>query len=71
MRIFKMNQCRRLRFSGAGWTADHMRDFAEALPMFTQLKELRLSNNKLQDEGAATLAWCLEAPLVLCHRSIY
>ena len=71
MRIFKMNQWRRLRFDSAGWTADHMRDFAEALPMFTQLKTLSLWNNKLQDEGAAILAWYLEAPLVLCHRSIY
>ena len=45
--------------------------FVEALPMFTQLTFLNLSNNDLQDELAAILAVSLKAPVVLCHRSIH
>ena len=36
--------------------------------MFTQLQELYLNSNDLQDEGAAILAEFLKAPVVLCHR---
>ena len=38
-----------------------MRGLVEALPMFTQLKELYLHSNDLQDEGAAILAEFLQA----------
>ena len=57
-----------LRFASVGWSADHLRDFAEALPLFTNLKELDLENNKFGDEGARVLAGALKAPLILCQR---
>ena len=54
-----------LRFGSVGWSADHLRDFAEALPLFTNLKELDLSFNSFGDEGARVLAGALKAPLIL------
>ena len=42
-----------------------MREFAIALPHFTQLQHLDLTENDLQDEGAKILATVLKAPFVL------
>ena len=42
-----------------------MREFAVALPHFTQLKTLDLAENDLQDEGAKILATVLQAPFVM------
>ena len=57
--------CCELRFVSCGWTANHMREFAVALPHFTQLKTLDLGDNDLQDEGAKILATVLQAPFVM------
>ena len=64
--------CCKLRFVSCGWTANHMRDFAVALPHFTQLKTLSLAENDLQDEGAKILATVLQAPFVMSiHGTVY
>ena len=60
--------CCKLRFGACGWTANHMREFAVALPHFKQLKTLVLAENDLQDEGAKILATVLQAPFVMSIR---
>ena len=51
------------RFANVGWSADHLRDFADALPLFTNLRSLNLNGNKFGDEGARIVADMLQAPL--------
>ena len=55
------------RFSRVGWSADHLRDFADALPLFTNLKLLYLDGNNFGDEGARIVADMLQAPFVWSH----
>ena len=52
-----------LSFDNYGWTAEHARGLAEALPYFKSLKTLNLADNNRGDEGAKTLAASLKAPL--------
>ena len=47
---------KKLRFSGVGWSAIHMREFEEVLPFFRKLRSLNLAGNKLRDEGATILS---------------
>ena len=51
----------KLRFSGVGWSAIHMRDFVEVLPFFTKLRSLNLASNNLRDDGAKILSSSLKA----------
>ena len=46
-----------------------MRGFAQALPLFTQLETLYLSENNLADEGVELLAKWLPAPFFIRHPS--
>ena len=55
------------RFSGCGWTRDHMSGFAEALPMFKKVRVLDLCYNNFKDEAAEVLASALKATCVLCY----
>ena len=52
------------RFSEVGWSADHLRDFADALPLFTNLKTLYLNGNNFGDEGCSDRGG--HAPGTLC-----
>ena len=51
------------RFEGCGWSAEHIRDFVEVLPLFTELRELDLSANKFGSEGATIFASALQVTL--------
>ena len=55
-----------LSFRNCDWTAEHLRSFVDALPSFSKLKELDLSENKLGDEGMKILAPALKASQCFC-----
>ena len=44
-----------------------MSDLGKALPRFTKLRVLNISENDLQDEGAEVVASALKATCVLCY----
>ena len=60
-----------LRFGSVGWSADHLRDFAEALPLFTNLKDVGFAEQPLRRRGGSGVGWSAQGAFDIAPTANY